>query len=48
MYNVESMIKLNSYVATHLLRVLYTIIEWLLKSAWQDNCAAALNRFYGF
>ena len=30
------------------LRVLYTIVEWLLKSARQDNCAAELNRFYGF
>ena len=27
------------------LRVLYTIIEWLLKSAWQDNYAVyAISR----
>ena len=30
------------------LRVLYTIIEWLLKSAWRDNCAAVLNKFSDF
>ena len=30
------------------LRVLYTIVEWLLKSVRQDNCVAALNRFYDF
>ena len=29
------------------LRVLYTIVEWLLKSAPQDNCAAALNGLCG-
>ena len=30
-----------------ILRVLYTIVEWLLKSARQDNCVAALNGLCG-
>ena len=31
-----------------MLRVLYTIVEWLLRSVRQHKCAAALNGFFGF
>ena len=47
-YHEISHYNLYGVVIITILRVLYTIVEWLLKSARQDNCTAALNGLCGF